>query len=82
MNNVFMKNEQQFNYLKKQINTGVLLNYKESQQFWKEHETIIDKGFQFLYDHYLKSNNQKEGIESYSKYVDLLINYNKKHKII
>jgi len=82
MSNIFLKNEEQFISLKKQINIGVLLNYKEGRIFWKEHETFIDKGFQFLYDHYLKSNNQKDGIESYSKYVDLLINYNKKYNIL
>lgn len=61
------------------IHPGILENYKESELFWKKYDTIIDKGFHAFYDVFLKFNQQKDGMESYSKYVDLMINYNKKH---
>ncbi|KAF2517655.1 DUF3810 domain-containing protein [Flavobacterium foetidum] len=69
------KNEKVFEVLKKQVNPGILKNYQESQDFWNKYDTFIDKGFHFLYDNFLKSNNQKDGMESYSKFIDLMINY-------
>ena len=77
MNNIAMKNEAQFEQLKKQIHTGILANYDESDAFWKQYDTFIDKGFHAFYDQFLKMNQQKDGLESYSKYVDLLVNYYK-----
>jgi len=69
------KNEKIFNELKKTVNPGILKNYQESQDFWKKYDTLIDEGFHFLYDNFLKSNNQQDGMESYSKFIDLMINY-------
>ena len=75
MNGIALKNETKFNYFKAKINSGVLVNYEESEAFWKQYDTIIDKGFHAFYDQFLKMNEQQDGIESYSKFVDLLINY-------
>ncbi|WDF64855.1 DUF3810 domain-containing protein [Flavobacterium sp. KACC 22763] len=69
------KNEKIFEILKKQVNTGILKNYQEDQDFWKKYDTFIDEGFHFLWDSFLKTNNQKDGMESYSKFIDLTINY-------
>lgn len=77
MNNIGMKNEAQFERLKKQIHPGILANYNESDAFWKQYDTFIDKGFHTFYNQFLKMNQQKDGLESYSKYVDLLVNYYK-----
>lgn len=59
------------------INPGVLLNHHESTQFWESKHTFIDVFFQRFYDNFLKMNQQNEGLKSYSKFVDLLINYYK-----
>lgn len=75
MTNIGMKDESKFDQLKANINPGVLANYKESDVFWKQYDTFIDKGFHAFYDQFLKMNQQKDGLESYSKYVDLLVNY-------
>jgi len=77
LNNIGMKSESKFVYFKNKINPGIIENYKESEAFWKSYDTIIDKGFHAFYDQFLKMNQQKDGLESYSKYVDLLINYYK-----
>jgi hypothetical protein len=74
------KNKKVFEQLKKQIHTGILKNYQESHDFWKKYDTFIDKGFHFLYDNFLKTNNQKDGMESYSKFIDLMVNYYKNRK--
>jgi hypothetical protein len=75
MGNIGMKDEKKFDTLNLKINKGILANYKESDDFWEQYDTIIDKGFHAFYDQYLKANQQKDGIESYSKFVDLLVNY-------
>jgi hypothetical protein len=77
LENVMMKNEVRFKALKTTINPGIIENYKESQRFWEQYDTFIDKGFHAFYNQFLKMNQQKDGLESYSKFVDLLINYYK-----
>lgn len=64
------------------INKGVLQNFKESKTFWQQHQTPINDFFEYFYDHFLKLNQQKDGMESYSKFVGLLLNYNLKHHVI
>ena len=73
--NIAMKNETKFISLKSKINPGILENYIENDVFWKQYDTFIDKGFHAFYDQFLKMNQQKDGMESYSKFVNLLVNY-------
>lgn len=63
--------------LLKKIRPGILANYKESKDFWKQYETFIETGFKVFYDNFLKFNQQKDGLESYSKFVNLMVNYYK-----
>ena len=72
-----VKNEKIFEQLKSQTHPGILKNYQESYDFWKQYDTFIDKGFHAFYDNFLKTNNQKDGMDSYSKFVDLMVNYYK-----
>ncbi len=65
-------------YLKK-INPGVLQNFKDDEIFWTKYESFIETGFKIFYNNYLKLNQQEDGLESYSKFLDLLINYEKKY---
>ncbi|MFK7060970.1 DUF3810 domain-containing protein [Flavobacterium oreochromis] len=78
LSNINSKNETQLKSILETINPGVLKNFQESEDFWLTHESIINKGFEFFYDHFLKLNQQKEGMQSYSKFIDLLINYRDK----
>lgn len=75
LNNWYARDEKIFDELLKTIHPGILKNYKESEVFWKQYDTFIDKGFHAFYDNFLKLNQQKEGIESYSKFVNLMVNY-------
>lgn len=59
------------------IHPGILKNYEESRQFWDQYESFIETGFKIFYDHFLKFNQQKDGLDSYSKFVDLMVNYYK-----
>lgn len=64
-----------YTILYKRLNKGIIKDFKASNNFWDAYknpfEPIIKKG----YNAYLKSNNQKEGIESYNYVVDLIIHY-------
>ncbi len=57
------------------INRGVLENYRESREFWAQYESFIESGFKIFYDRFLKMNQQKDGMEGYSRFVELLVNY-------
>ena len=50
----------------------------EISQFWKSYRNEYREYFDDGYDKFLKSNNQKEGLESYNKVVSLAIFYNRK----
>jgi hypothetical protein len=77
LSNWYARDEKILEQLLKTIHPGILKNYKESEDFWKKYDTFIDKGFHYFYDNFLKMNQQKDGMESYSKYVNLLVNYYK-----
>ncbi len=72
-----IRNPEVLKELLKTVHPGILENYKESENFWKEYETFIETGFKIFYDNFLKINQQKDGLESYSKFVNLMVNYYK-----
>lgn len=59
------------------IHPGILKNFEETEQFWDSHQTFIDVIFHTFYDNFLKVNQQKDGLEGYSKFVGLMVNYYK-----
>jgi hypothetical protein len=76
-----IRDEEIFKKLLKTVHPGILKNYKESDDFWDQYDTFIDKGFHAFYDSFLKINQQKDGINSYSKFVDLMVNYYKTEEL-
>lgn len=64
-----------------EVNPGVLQNYKDSAEHWQQYETVVEDGFKIFYDNFLKANQQEDGLESYSKFLNLLINYSKNNSI-
>lgn len=70
-----IRNDKILQQLLKTINPGILKNYKESQDFWKAYQSPIETAFHIFYDRFLKINQQKDGMDSYSKYVNLMVNY-------
>ena len=76
-----IRDEAVFKKLLKTVHPGILKNYKESDAFWDQYDTFIDKGFHAFYDSFLKINQQKDGISSYSKFVDLMVNYYKTEEL-
>lgn len=77
LSNWYARDEKVYEQLLKTVNLGILKNYQESEDFWRQYDTFIDKGFHIFYDNFLKMNQQKDGMEGYSKFVNLLVNYYK-----
>ncbi len=73
------QNQDKAKLYRNKINAGIIDNFNDDKQFYLKYHTFIETGFEIFYDNFLKLNQQKEGIESYSKFLDLLINYNKLH---
>ncbi len=63
------------------LHPGVYYNLIENKVFWDNYKTITDSIFQFFYNNFLKINNQKEGLQSYNRFVDLLLQYDTKSAI-
>lgn len=63
------------------VNPGIRENFRESKVFWESYETFIESGFKAFYDNFLKMNQQEEGLESYSRFVDLMVNYYRKEAL-
>lgn len=57
------------------INPGVLQNFEESEQFNEKYSSFIEVIFEAFYDNFLKLNHQEDGLDTYSKFVGLLVNY-------
>lgn len=71
------ENEQTAMQLFYTINPGIRKNFIESKMFWESYESFVETGFKWFYDNFLKANQQEEGLESYSRFVDLMVNYYK-----
>ncbi|HEX9981212.1 MAG TPA: DUF3810 domain-containing protein [Flavobacterium sp.] len=69
------RDERIFENLLKKVNPGIVKNFEETQNFWDSYESFIETGFHIFYDNFLKLNQQDEGLDSYSRFVDLLVNY-------
>lgn len=72
---VYQKDASNFEVLKNKLNTGILKDMKNNQDFWRSYQNWSEKYFKLFYDSYLKVNKQKDGIQGYNKVVLLLINY-------
>lgn len=77
LRNIAKIDEKKAKELSPLINKGIKKNFKESEAFNKKYESFIEDIFKYIYDNYLKINQQKDGIESYSKFVGLMVNYYK-----
>lgn len=82
VSNIEDKESEDIQSLFNTIHPGVKDNLNENIIFWSEYKNITDSFFKVFYNNFLKLNNQKEGLQSYNKFVDLLINYDLKKSIL
>ena len=78
---VRINNEEKFLQFYDQLNFGIQENISDSEKFWQENKNFSSNILKNVYGNFLKLNNQKDGIRSYNRFVDLLINYNKKYPL-
>ena len=79
LSDLFKKKPNNAKILYEDISQGVIKNFNESDQFWIKYQNPIEPIFKKIYDRFLKINNQKSGIKSYSEMVSLLVFDLKKH---
>ncbi len=75
LNEIFRRDEGCYEELAETINKGIFKNYQESYDFWMSYQNPLEPLFKITYGNFLKANNQKKGIESYSYAVALFVNY-------
>lgn len=78
---VRINNEEKFMQFFDQLNFGIQENILDSEKFWQENKNFSSNILKNVYGNFLKLNNQQDGIRSYNRFVDLLINYNKKYPL-
>ena len=81
LSEVNRRQPEQYKILYQEINKGVQKNYEELQQFWKSYENPLEPVFKSIFNSFLKANNQKAGIKSYSLVVSLIIGYHQEHPL-
>jgi len=78
---LYFLDEEKANEFIEKIPKGVIKNIEESQAFWLSYQNELEPFFKLFYDNYLKANQQKDGMKSYNKMVDLLVAYHLKYGI-
>ncbi|WP_166521886.1 DUF3810 domain-containing protein [Flagellimonas ochracea] len=63
------------------LNPGVKKNFTELKEFWENYQNPLEPVFKFVFNTFLKVNNQNEGIRSYHAVVGYMINYQKKYSV-
>jgi len=64
--------------IKKSISPKIKKDINEIYSYWDAHQSVFNRYQSIIYDKFLKSNNQKDGLNSYNKVVSLAIFYNRK----
>ncbi|WP_223034031.1 DUF3810 domain-containing protein [Hanstruepera marina] len=72
---VYKRDQDLYYELVETLNKGIIKNYQEVQIFWDSYQNPLEPFFKKTYDSFLIANNQKNGMQSYSYVVALLVNY-------
>ncbi|MBQ9765289.1 MAG: DUF3810 domain-containing protein [Lachnospiraceae bacterium] len=68
------KNYDLYNKLWTHYDQGIINDFFDNSEYWKQFEdTVIEEVSDAVNDTYLKVNDQKDGVESYGRMVDLLL---------
>ena len=77
LNELYVRDKDQYDTLVKTINKGIIKNYRETNKFWQSYQNPLEPVFKVSYNSFLKANHQAKGIDSYDYVVALLVNYYK-----
>lgn len=81
LNALHRTDKDEFNRIFAGLNLGVKKNYQELQDFNDTYKNPFEPIFKSIFSSFLKANNQADGIKSYSRVVNLLVGYHKKHPL-
>ena len=81
LNAISQTDETEFDRLYADVNPGTKKNYQELRDFYEQYENPFEPIFESVFNTFLKVNNQQDGIQSYSKVVNLMVAYHKKFPI-
>ncbi|CAM4224862.1 DUF3810 domain-containing protein [Zobellia roscoffensis] len=70
-----------FDELYAKVNLGVQENYRELYEHNMEYINPFEPIFKSIFNTFLKANQQKDGIKSYSKIVELMVGYHEKYPL-
>ncbi|MUH37637.1 DUF3810 domain-containing protein [Zobellia amurskyensis] len=73
--------EGKFNELYAKVNVGVRENYRELYEHSLEFINPFEPIFKSIFSTFLKANQQKDGIKSYGKIVELMVGYHEKYPL-
>jgi len=73
MNALYSANVEKYSQLRKEYSSGVVRDLVAYRKFWQKFEGPIQNINDAVNNTYLKVNNQRDGIKSYGRMVDLLI---------
>lgn len=73
MNVLYRDDREKHNELSKKMSDNVKKDFIEINKYWEKYEGPIEEASNKMNNVYLKSNNQKDGVKSYGRMVDLLI---------
>lgn len=73
MNALYNSDHSSFLMLSKNYSEGVRRDLAEINEFWAQYEGPVERTTDRINNTYLKANNQKDGVKSYGRMVDLLI---------
>lgn len=74
-NEMYLRDEGCYESLVKEVNKGIIENYREAQIFSNRYQNPLEPIFKSIFNTFLKANNQEKGIESYSYAVALFVDY-------
>lgn len=63
----------------KKLSPAVKNDVRELREYWRKSDNAIEPFIKIFYDHYLKANQQAEGVKSYNDVTGWLIAYSKKY---
>ncbi len=79
---LFLRDSLQYHQARLSLDTLVRKDIRDIRLYYLPYRTKVRKVVNMIYGQYLKSNNQPQGIDTYSDVISLLMAYKKKYGVI
>ena len=78
-NALFKYDREKYRELRRNLCTEAEQDLQYGYQFWHQFDGPVAEAHEKINDAYLKANNQKDGVESYGRVVNLMVGYIREH---